>query len=68
MGTDAGAVGAVLYSKKDGLVQNITDVSGKRVGVGIVLGSYQLGMQVLRSKAVAALLSTDSSSTIFSFC
>ena len=48
MGTDAGAVGAAIYSKKDGAVRNITDVRGKRVGLGIVLGAYQLGMQVLR--------------------
>ena len=55
MGRESGAAGAALFSKKDGPVQNISNIHGKRIGVGVVLGAYQRGFQVLciQSKACA---------------
>jgi hypothetical protein len=52
IGKEAGAIGSVLYSRKDGPVKNISDVRDKRVGVGQILahGSFGLGFQVAIKK------------------
>jgi hypothetical protein len=47
LGKESGAVGSAILSKKDGPIRNISDVRGKRIGVGVVLGAYQRGFQVL---------------------
>jgi hypothetical protein len=50
LGKESGAAGAVFFSKKEGPVQNISDIRGKRIGVGVILGAYQRGFQVLRNQ------------------
>ena len=49
IGKEAGAIGSLVYSMKNGSVQNISDAVEKRIGVGQILavGTYQLGFQVL---------------------
>uniref|UniRef100_A0A7S0QGB5 Uncharacterized protein n=1 Tax=Cryptomonas curvata TaxID=233186 RepID=A0A7S0QGB5_9CRYP len=48
-GKESGAIGSLVYSKKDGVIKQLKDVHGRRVAVGQIstVGAYQLGFQLL---------------------
>ncbi len=50
LGQETGALGTVIYTRKDSAIDTIPDIRGKRVGVGQVLslGTFGLGFQVSR--------------------
>ncbi len=50
LGKETGALGTVIYTRKDGAIDTIPDIRGKRIGVGQVLslGTFGLGFQVSR--------------------
>jgi hypothetical protein len=48
LGKESGALGSVIYTRKDGAIDTIPDIRGKRIGVGQILSlsTFGLGIQV----------------------
>ena len=53
-GKETGAIGGLVYVLKTSAIQNMSDVRGKRIGVGTIWasGGYQLGVQELLYRGI----------------